>query len=109
MTELKDLRSATAFTYTDSLYINNCSVSTYTFTPNVTVTLQGITTFFTAVVDGTPFPAQNSFILQSTWWFSITTTTTFYKSYTFPGLTVTKLTPGQAIQMVNYSSCSQSL
>lgn len=109
MTVLEDLRSATAFTYTDAFYINNCSVSIHTSIPNITVTPTPTTTFFTAVVDGTSFPAQNSFIVQETWWISVTTTTTVYESFTFPGLTVTSLTPGQSIQMVNHRSCIESL
>jgi hypothetical protein len=64
---------------------------------NLDATFTSVTTWFTAVVDGTSFPAQNS---EVTGIITNEQPTTVYESYTFPGLTVTSLTPGEAITMV---------
>jgi len=101
---LEDLRSATAFTYVDTYYLSNCSVFISTLNPAVTPPVT--TTFFTAVVDGKSFPAQNSLIIQEESWAYVFTTTEIYQSFTFTGLIVTTLTPGQSIQIVSYHCCS---
>ena len=95
VTELSDLRAATVFTYTDPISAFNCSSIT-PFTGPQTQAYTPLTSWYTAIVNGTPFPCQNSIIGTMVF----TQTTTIYVSYTFPGLTVTSLTPGESIQMV---------
>lgn len=101
MAALVDLRTATAFTYTDSLTVYQCSSDTSSSAPPHPTWTQ----WFTAVVDGTEFPAQNSLILEAT----ITETTTIYETYTFPELIVTNLIPGESIEMVISNSCKESI
>lgn len=97
VTELSDLRTATAFTYGDPISAFNCSsITPYRPTGTDTQAYTPLTTWFTAIVNGTPFPCDNSVIGTMQY----TQTTTVYISYTFPGLTVTSLTPGESIQMV---------
>jgi hypothetical protein len=52
--------------------------------------------FYTAVVGGTPYPGENPMVYSQT----ITIPDTIYTQITFPALTVTDLTPGEAITMV---------
>jgi hypothetical protein len=54
--------------------------------------------WYTAVVDGISVPAENSAIFTL---IPPDSTTISSELYTFPGLTVTSLTPGKALQMVD--------
>ena len=99
MPALDDLRTATAFTYTESVVVWNCTTVTGLRSDNPLADLA--TTWYTAIVDGTAFQAEGFFIVELT----ISTTTTFDAVYTFPGLTVTSLTPGETIEMVIRTSC----
>lgn len=49
-----------------------------------------------ATVNGMGYPAENSVVLTQV----VTTTDYLYNAYTFPGLTVTQLSPGEAITLV---------
>jgi len=49
-----------------------------------------------ASVNGMGYPAENSVVVTQV----VTTTDYLYNAYTFPGLTVTQLSPGEAITLV---------
>jgi hypothetical protein len=76
--------------------VYNCSVDvsvlSYTGVPTY------YTTWYNAVIGTTTFPCENS-VVES---FTIDTSTSFFETYVFPGLTVTSLTPGEIIVMVPY-------
>ena len=91
MTELSNLQTPTPFTYTNYLTVYNCSPFTYTGT------VQFLTTWFTAAINGTEYPASNSEVISFA---DAETNTIIYKTYVFPGVTVTSLTPGENIELV---------
>jgi hypothetical protein len=63
----------------------------------------------TADISGSLFPAENSYIAGiDAPLNTITTTTTIYVSYTYPALTVTSLTQGEAIAMVTHNCIHES-
>lgn len=91
---LLDLRTATPFTLSDWYTVYNCSPNTINTT---SAALPSTFTFYlTALVAGQPFPAKSHILASPTY----STPTTGYDLFTFPGLTVTSLTPGQAIEIV---------
>jgi hypothetical protein len=96
-----DLQTATAFTYTDSVVVWNCTTETGLWSINPLATM--VTTWYTAIVAGTAFPAEDVVVIE----YTISTTTTLYAVYTFPGVTVTSLTPEETITMVNRTSCKR--
>jgi hypothetical protein len=102
VTALQDLRTAAAFTYTDTVSIYNCSSVVPT---NKSISVTYLTTVYAAIVNGTNYPAQNTVVITT---LPVYATTTFYESYTFPGLTVTSLTRGEVIQMVFHKSCKRT-
>jgi len=59
-----------------------------------------MTQWFVATVNGIPYPAENSIAITQ----AVTTTTYITNPITFPGLTVTQLTPGEAITLVHLLS-----
>jgi len=97
---LVDLRTPTAFTYLDGITIYNCSTNTSLLGPPTFYT-----TYYVAYLDDTPFSAQNSVVGT----YTITSDTTFYEAYTFSGLTVTSLTPGESIVMVSPITFSEEI
>ena len=111
MTELSDLRTPTAFTYGDVVSFYNCTLLTYTPTPNVTLQFFPTTTWFVADISGTLFPAENSYIagIDAPLNTITTTTTIIAEYYTFPPLTVTSLTQGEAITLVIHNSFHESI
>jgi hypothetical protein len=110
VTELSDLRTPTAFTYGEALSIFNCTLLTYTPTPNDPAQFFPVTTWMIADISGSLFPAENSYIAGiDAPLNTITTTATIYESYTFPDLTVTILTQGEAITMVIHNSFHESI
>ena len=90
-----DLVTPTPLTYTDTRSVYNCSW--ITAVDNLDATPTYYTQYYTATVSGEPYPAQNSIVLTEI----ITSTTYLYFPVTFPGLTVTQLSPGEAITLVN--------
>ena len=91
---LLDLRTATPFTLSDWYTVYNCSPNTITITR--TAPAPSFTFYLTALVAGQPFPAESHIISSPPY----STPTTGYNLFTFPGLTVTSLTPGQPIRIV---------
>ena len=68
--------------------------------------MEAITQWFVATANGTSYPAENSIVMSGQ---TITATTNIYSSVIFPGLTVTQLTPGEAITLVPPSFTPLSL
>ena len=94
MNELSDLRTATPWTYTDTLGYYNCVATYLTATPNYYLA----DSFYTAVVSSISFLARNELIWPNG--VNEATTDTTYAYLTFPQLTVTNLNPGDAITLV---------
>jgi hypothetical protein len=89
---LENLAIPTAFTYSAIYSVVSCSEVVID-----SVETSYISQFFTAVVDGSLYQGENPMIFST----AITTPgVNFYTPITFPGLTVTVLTPGEAITMV---------
>jgi hypothetical protein len=83
------LRTPTPFTFTISVTYQECSTITVLSTPDYAPY------FYTADVNGTTFLAENQLTPPDGLGAASTDTTSFF--LTFPGLTVTSLTPGESI------------
>ena len=84
-----DLRTPTPYTWTLSAFITGCATAPET-----------ITLHDTWLVEGTTFPAQNTATV------TFSSDGTVFVTFTFPGMTVTSLTPGEPITLV--CSCMYS-
>jgi len=92
-----NLATPTILTYTDTTAVLNCSVYTTIYEADQgPLEFEFITQWFVATVNGMGYPAENSVVLTQV----VTTTDYLYNAYTFPGLTVTQLSPGEAITLV---------
>lgn len=80
---LGDLRTATPFTYTLTVSATECVTDPET-----------VTVSWTWFVQGTPFTAENNPPL------TFSANGYYYFTYTFPGMTVTSLTRGEQITLV---------
>jgi len=93
LSQLSDLRTPTPWTYTDTIGYLDCVVTSLTATPNFYLE----DSFYTAVISGVSYSAQNEFVWPDG--VNVTTTDTTYVYLTFPQLTVTNLHPGDRITM----------
>ena len=100
MPQLSDLRTATPWTYTDTIAYVDCVATYLTATPN----FSSQDLFYTAVVRGTSFLARNELVWPDG--VNEATTDTTYIYLTFPHLTVTNLLPGDVITLVRSSPAS---
>ena len=100
MSQLSDLRTATPWTFTDTIGYFNCVATFLTATPNFYFQ----DSFYTAVVSGVSFSAQNEFVWPDG--VNAATTDTAYVYLTFPQLTVTNLHPGEVFTMVRSSAAN---
>jgi hypothetical protein len=96
-----DLATPTPLTYIDTRTVYNCSVTTTSYNPALPLLTEFQTQWFVATVNGMTYPAENSIPITQI----ITTTTYITTPITFPGLTVTQLTPGEAITLVPLLIC----
>lgn len=88
-----DLRTPTPYTYVYSLGVSGCNTDEII-----------VTGWYTAIANGMSYPGANTF----TYTFDVSTGV-LYVSYTFPGLIVTNLTPGEEITLVPPDLNSDSL
>ena len=95
--QLSDIRTATPWTYTDTIGYYNCVATHLTARPNYS----SEDLFFTAVVRGNSFSARNQLVWPDG--VNAATIDTTYLYITFPHLTVTNLRPGDAITLVRSS------
>lgn len=72
----------TVFTYVDTYVVSDCATATQVYS-----------VWYVADVRGTPYPAPYDVV-------TIGTASLPVASYSFPGLTITTLTPGEVITMV---------
>jgi hypothetical protein len=86
-----DLRTPTPFTYIDTVSVLNCATAPSTGTG-----------WYTAYVGGATYPAVGSDLIV------YGSTSVIYVPYTFQGLIVTALTPGEVLTMVNHTVFSIS-
>jgi hypothetical protein len=85
LTGLNDLRTATPFTFTLSVAASSCATDPLTLTDALTWDVQG-----------TPFPAVEQGVITYTG----AALQTYYATFTFPGMTVTSLVPGEPLTLV---------
>ena len=85
---MTDLRTPTPYTYVYSLAVSDCQTSPIT-----------VSAWYTAYANGTAYVAENTFTYIFTG-----ATSTMTVAYTFPGLIVTNLEPGEEIIMVSPQS-----
>jgi len=91
LTELSNLNTPTAFTYNAIFSVVTCSEVTLASVPTA-YTSQ----FYTAWANGVSYPGLNPMVYSTA---IDTPGLDFYTAITFPGLTVTVLTPGEAITL----------